>query len=398
MLEVKLHEVSLELSNRCEGRCIHCSSDSKSEADRNDELSSDSWILVIKEAKNLGADVISLSGGEPLIYSDWQEIVWTIANEGMGVLFYTCGIKEAIQPRNHQRPPSILRGISDDDLRCLNNQFSKTWGRIIFSVEGSHQATHDYIVGVRGSFANTIMASKRAKMLGMTVEWHFTPQQANWYQIWDFLTMAQKMGIDKVSFLRLVPQGRAKRNEDIVMYPPRIFHRIQQNLYEWPHDTPKFRIGCPLSFGHLYGYIEERPRCHAGKDLLLIRPNGDVHACAGWKECKDMVLGTVLGSTLWEIWESGAIIDMIRTYHHQDAAEGACKRCTWKYCCGGGCPAQRIIHNQGYEIEGTYARLARGVDPMCPKYRGFLTNEEIKTNRQDGQVHRRQDGEGNVTM
>lgn len=416
MPKYQVKEVSLELSNRCLAKCKHCSSDSRDDAYLGDELSFDDWRRVISQAFSLGAEVISLSGGEPLLYPYWRDVVSYIARLGMGILFYTCGITEIQEIRTMGASPDcnrliVSRLMPEDILLHLKGAFQRSWGKAIFSLEGADSVVHDEIVGITGSFSNTLSCIRRALELEIPVEVHFTPQVDNWLQIPDFLRLARRLEVDKVSFLRLVPQGRAKTNN--LMYSPLEFVLIQRMLYDWEGD-PKFRIGCPLSFGHLLGYIDERPRCHAGKDLMLIRPNGDIHACAGWKECQSLVLGNVLEHALSTIWELSRDLEMIRAFHEQNLAMGECLRCPWKSCCGGGCPAQRVIHNQNqkedtiteiYDLSESaktviktrtnWQLLIDGVDPMCPRYTRVLTDSDIKHHRRNTPA-REQDNEGNV--
>ena len=401
MENVSLEEVSLELSNRCYGRCMHCSSDSTAEDNSEQELPLEKWIDVIGQAANSGAKVISLSGGDPLIYPRWKTVVSAVTSYGMGVLFYTSGIKETRQITRTGDEPNedddfvLVEGISNLDLLHLKDAFSYSWGKIIFSLEGSDAQTHDRIVGVHGSFNNTLQSIAFAKEIGLEVELHFTPMAGNWFQIEGFLSLAKTLSINKVSFLRLVPQGRSCVNARDTALSPESFVAVQKLLYEW-EGKPDFRIGCPLSFGHLLGYVDQRPRCHAGLDMLLIRPNGDVHACAAAKEAGALQLGNVSKCSLSFIWKESRNIKALRKFHVEDAAIGECVKCPWKYCCGGGCPAQRIIYNiNNIGFGSLWSQLISGVDPMCPKHTNCLSNLDIRNNRKNISK-REQDGKGNV--
>lgn len=402
----ELEEVSLELSNHCLCNCVHCSSVAGEPMPA--ELSTHQWDEIICQAKDLGASVISLSGGDPLIYRIsgtepyWKILVMRIASLRMKTLFYTSGVKKI--GRLFSYAPSVksgsvlLRGISADDLAFLHSEFSidGAGGKLIYSLEGAKAATHNAITGISGAWFHLVNGAIPESMeLGIDVELHFTPMALNFPEISDFLLLARKLGIERASFLRLVPQGRAKLNREKVTLTSKQFHQIQRLLYQW-QGKPYVRIGCPLSFGHLYGYVDQRPRCHAGRDLLLIRPNGDVHACAGWKECRQLVLGNVKRETLREIWCNSPILEMIRRFNEEDAAAGYCKSCPWKSVCGGGCPAQRIIFNQARGITDPWKQMTQGVDPMCPRYNKIFTDSQINSNRTHMERTRIQDKKGNI--
>jgi pyrroloquinoline quinone biosynthesis protein E len=63
-----------ELTYRCPLHCVYCSNP-VDYALRSAELSTESWIRVLREARSLGAVQLGLSGGEPLLRADLEELV-----------------------------------------------------------------------------------------------------------------------------------------------------------------------------------------------------------------------------------------------------------------------------------------------------------------------------------
>ena len=63
-----------ELTYRCPLQCPYCSNPVEI-AKYNDELSTQDWIRVLKEARKMGATQLGLSGGEPLVRQDLEEII-----------------------------------------------------------------------------------------------------------------------------------------------------------------------------------------------------------------------------------------------------------------------------------------------------------------------------------
>lgn len=66
---MKINELFLEITNQCQQNCIHCST--ASNVYSKDELPFLKIVDVIRQAKNLGIEHISLSGGEPFLHKDF---------------------------------------------------------------------------------------------------------------------------------------------------------------------------------------------------------------------------------------------------------------------------------------------------------------------------------------
>ena len=67
-----LHEITIEVTQRCPNRCIYCSS--LSDATKTQYLDYETICRVVDDAKSLGAKSVSLSGGEPFLHSDIVKI------------------------------------------------------------------------------------------------------------------------------------------------------------------------------------------------------------------------------------------------------------------------------------------------------------------------------------
>ena len=73
-----------ELTYRCPLQCPYCSNPLEIASYKN-ELSTDDWLKVLREARKLGAMQLVLSGGEPLVRKDLELIV----KEGADLGYYS---------------------------------------------------------------------------------------------------------------------------------------------------------------------------------------------------------------------------------------------------------------------------------------------------------------------
>ena len=65
-----------ELTYACPVQCPYCSNPLQISANRKQELTTDEWIDVLRQARKLGAVQLGFSGGEPLVRADllqWLE-------------------------------------------------------------------------------------------------------------------------------------------------------------------------------------------------------------------------------------------------------------------------------------------------------------------------------------
>jgi len=73
---------SLAITNKCQGRCIHCYSYPQRKDDRS-ELTTSEFMSVIDQAGRLGAFLIIFTGGEPLLRDDLTKLVRRAHDQGL---------------------------------------------------------------------------------------------------------------------------------------------------------------------------------------------------------------------------------------------------------------------------------------------------------------------------
>ena len=80
-----------ELTHRCPLHCVYCSNPLELKH-RADELSTQDWSRVFREAAEAGVLQIDFTGGEPLARPDIVELVRTARQAGLYVNLITSGI------------------------------------------------------------------------------------------------------------------------------------------------------------------------------------------------------------------------------------------------------------------------------------------------------------------
>ena len=358
---VQLEELSIELTNECNLACIHCSSGSVPKR-MPGELTYAKHVELVQDARELGATVLSLSGGNPLLYAELVPLVTLALGIGYErVLIYTTGHSCT----GHAARSTSRRTISKTETPELIPLFGRgvTW---IFSLHSHLPEVNDMLMGTPGALEDIKTSIRFLTSIGERVELHCVPMKPNWKHLRGVRELAGELGVSKVAFLRFVPQTRGKLNSDKLLYSREDFRDMQIMLNEMSAESGvQIRMGCPIDFRHTITDMGGKVRyCHAGDDLILVRPTGAVHPCAAWKSLPTD--SNVKDSSLQDIWENSDIFKAIREFKaggYKEVQNG-CNTCGFLDSCMSGCPAQRLHHIGTASMDAL--KSSHG-DPMCPK-------------------------------
>ncbi|VVB96341.1 Coenzyme PQQ synthesis protein E [uncultured archaeon] len=331
-----LKELCLEIISTCPLRCIHCSNDSILQ----EELKFGEISLVIDDFKDLGGQILEISGGEPLEHADLLKIIRYSKAKGLEVRMYTSGLIS----KNGE-----FVSITDDFAKELKNS---GLDKIIFNIEGSTSTTHELFTGLKGSYEKEMKSISVMISSLLQVGIHFVPTKLNFKEIRQVVEISSALGVSEFALLRFVPQGRGLMNREKL----ELSHQEYEELFHALNNIKihsKIRIGHPLN---CFISDSESSECIAGKSLCLIRPNGDVVPCPAFKQSVDYVAGNINKKPLINIWNNSEILEKLRTLKYENIA--GCRDCTSLSKCQGGCTAQRIL---------TWGDFYRGCDPACPK-------------------------------
>lgn len=362
----KLKELSIELTNECGYKCIHCSSGATLYR-LPYELQYEDHMRLLCEARALGASELSLSGGSPLLYPQLPELITWADNLGYErIMIY-------VVPQNHW-------GTTIDMYKHIDRLIRMPRVAWIFSLHSHNSFVNDYIMQFPGAFKDITYSIDWLVRRGCKTEIHMVPMQPNFMHIPFVRQLCASLGVRQMSVLRFVPQTRGKKNFDALGMDKADFHSMQKLLLAEITQTHSvsLRMGCPIDFRHAIGALKDKARpCHAGDDLMLVRPTGAVHPCAAWKSLP--ADSNVSMHSLDYIWHNSAVFNAIRDFKdggYKQLTNG-CGKCGFASSCKAGCPAQRLHTYGGDQIAGLYVQRS---DPLCPIGDGDLEiPEDIKT-------------------
>ncbi len=321
-----LKQLFLELTLRCNLLCKHCGSRCGEEdlSARRNELSADEWKRIIDQVAEdfPRKPQINITGGEPLLRSDFEEILGYVHEKGF---------------RWGMTTNATL--ITPEVARML---YRTGMGTISVSLDG-FQDSHDAFRSVSGSWLKAMdginnlldvrreMGSQKAfRHIQITSVFNHNTI-AEMPAMFDFI---KDMDIDSYRIIGIEPIGRAMDHDDLSMTAEdqrRLLSFIVERRMEgWPVS-----YGCSHYLGSDYEGLVRNWMfyCMAGINVASIMADGKIASCLDIdRSAEETIFGNIRTDRLRDVWESGFGI------YRRDRGEDdpVCMKCSDReYCMGG---------------------------------------------------------------
>lgn len=336
---------SIDLTHRCNLRCIHCYvGDARGNAGGG-ELGTDQWRRIIDEITDAGCLFLLISGGEPLLRADFPAIYTHAKTNGLLVTVFTNGtlITDALTALFADLPP---HGVE-------------------VSVYGATAATYDRVTGVPGAFQRTMNGIDRLAGAGVRYSLKTILMTVNAHELAAMKTMAADRGVDFRFDAAIFPRLDGEKSPIALRVPPEDAVAGEMDdlgvLGQWAdyYETMK---DCPVQDA-LYG-------CGTGQTAFHVGPSGGLQPCL----LVDTPRYDLTRGTFREGWET--VIPEVR---RRRASPGfGCNACPKRVLCGM-CPAFFRLENGAEQARSEY---------LCRL--GSLRLERILAYTKRGDRHERQ--------
>lgn len=289
-------ELTLELTDWCPSKCLHCSSNSGPTCRK--FLDGKVALRLVDEAASLSAQKISFGGGEPTMAPSFIPTVERATELGLVAEVFTCGIQSG----------PYLKTISDDVI----SKCEKFTGiKFLFSLYGADAEIHDCITQTPGSFVVLCESLRKCLDVGIECEINFVPVKINFLELEAVIELAETLGINRLSVLRFVPQGRGYENRENLELTKEEENNFVEVLLSLRNEKNiAIRTGSPFN-GIIPG---NQVPCRAGAGKLVVQPDGNVLPCEVYKHhkrCKWCL--SIYKQTLEEILKSPCLINLRRS-------------------------------------------------------------------------------------
>jgi len=328
--------VAWEITGRCNLRCIHCRSSS--------DMESGQGIFDLAAARELldelaafAAPVVVLSGGEPLLRPDWDEIARYGTDKGLRMCLATNGSLV---------DDGVCHRIRESGIRMVS-----------LSLDGSTAEVHDAFRQQPGAFEAVLRAIDHFRRFGIPFLINSSFTRRNQSDIANVYRLARELGAKAWYLFMIVPTGRAGEALDEL-----ITKEDYEKILEWHYEQEKGETELlmrPTCAPHYFRIVRERalaegltwkPRslqfstgiskgCLAGQYIAFIDRMGEVRPCSYFEGSA----GNVREKSFREIWERSPLLEALRDFRKYELKCGACE---YLQVCGG-CRARASAFARG---------------------------------------------------
>jgi len=311
----------LEITNRCNLNCIHCSVRANERLDN--ELTTTEWKDLITTLAEMGVEAVGLSGGEPLLRNDVFDLASHALDQGLLVGLVTNGLL-------------LNRGIVEK-IKKMNLD-------VQISLDGSMPLYHDKIRNREGSFDNILKKVRLLKEEGVKFTVAAVATAHNYKDLPELLRLSEKIGARSFRVQPFFPVGRGSLHKEELDLDHGMTKFISSYLIE-AKEASEIEVG---GFYFQFALEPEQPviaqpcedgACSAGYNFAGVTHDGYAYPCSHiWQVAEDNIRDKPFP---W-IWENSRIFNFFRSLQRADTSK-TCQSCIYFSKCKGGCKAMNIL-------------------------------------------------------
>ncbi|MGO9545548.1 MAG: pyrroloquinoline quinone biosynthesis protein PqqE [Rhodomicrobium sp.] len=318
-----------ELTHRCPLQCPYCSNPIRL-LKAADELDTQTWLSAFAQAADLGVLQVHLSGGEPTLRQDLEELIGALSSRGVYSNLITAGVT-----------------LTRDRLKALA---ARGLDHVQLSLQSVVAETADKIGNYKDSLAKKLAVAHWVREEGLPLTINAPTHRHNITETPALIELAVELGAGRLEIAHIQYYGWAQRNEAALLPP------YEQVLEEAAIVADaKERLKGILAIDYVTpDYYAQFPKpCMGGwaKDVINVTPEGKVLPCHA-AESLPLSFANIKDRPLSEIWYEGEAFNRFRGLHWM---KEPCRSCPRKEIDFGGCRCQ------AFALTGD----AEQADPAC---------------------------------
>lgn len=321
-----------ELTHRCPLQCAYCSNPTEL-LKANRELYTATWLALFEEAADLGVLQVHLSGGEPTLRRDLEQLIEGLSRRGVYTNLITAGV-----------------GIAEGRIEAFAEA---GLDHLQLSFQGARAATTARIGNHQGSHEKKLETARRARDTGLPLTINAPIHRHNIEEASEFIELALSLGAERLEIANVQYAGWALVNRDALMPDRASVERLAETVEE-----ARGRLTGIMNIDFVppdYFAIYPKP-CMGGwaRDAFMVAPDGTVLPCHAAQTITSLNFERFGPRTLAEIWTDSPAFNAFRG---TDWMLEPCRGCERREIDWGGCRCQAMA------IAGD----AAATDPACIK-------------------------------
>ena len=331
-----------ELTLKCNLACGHCGS--RAGDKRDDELSTEEALDLVRQMKESGITEVTIEGGEAFLRADWLTIARAITDAGMLCTMQTGGY-----------------GISRETCKRMKDAGLAAVG---VSVDGL-EATHDHIRGRKGSFKYCFETLEHLAAVGITSNSNTQINRMSAAELPELYVRLRDAGIDGWQIQLTSPMGNAADRAWLLMQPGELedLYKVLGRIAMRSKDEGRVRLVPGNDIGYYGSYdavlFASSTRamwlgCQAGISAIGIHADGSIKGCPTLPS--EYIGGNIRQQQLTDILDSREL-----TFNSHAGTSESGKE-LWGFC--GTCPYGRVCR-AGCSQMTSVVFGKRGNNPYC---------------------------------
>ena len=353
-----LNQIYFYLTEGCNLRCRHCwiAPKYQSEGNSHPTLDLDLFKSIIEQATALGLTGVKLTGGEPLLHPEINEILEYIRTEDLRLTVETNGV--------------LCTPELAEKMAACKDPF------VSVSLDGADAETHEWVRGVTGCFEAALRGIQNLAEVGLRPQLIMTMMRHNKDQMESIVRLAECLDAGSVKFNIVQPTARGAK-----MHESGEALDIEElvDLGEWAENTLSsatylnLYYDHPIAFrplGKMFGENGDGCGVCGILGILGVLANGSYALCGMGEMVPDLVFGHATTNPLEDVWNKSLVLVELRKGLPQ-RFEGICGDCLMKGLCLGSCLAQNYYQTMNIWAPYWYCQDAwkRGLFPETRKIR-----------------------------
>lgn len=306
----------IELTNQCNLNCLHCGSSCPSVqmGSQVEGTVLERLIDEIAEHVKPGEMMFCLTGGEPLLRTDWAKIGAYISAKGYSWGMTTNGTL-----------------ITDAVIEQMRNSGMDT---IAVSLDGMEE-NHEWLRSKKGCFQRVVEGIRRlvASKAFQCVQVTTVVNQRNLDELETLYGFLRKLGVQSWKITGTEPIGAARNREELFLTSVQYKQLLDFILEKRKIGGMEVSYGCSHFLPEKYdnGVRSTRFHCGAGTFIASVSAEGDILACLDIDSRAAVKQGNIYQDSFWDVWNNG--FQIFR--NPRNLQNRVCQECVYRGFCRG---------------------------------------------------------------
>ncbi|MCL2762688.1 MAG: radical SAM protein [Treponema sp.] len=314
----QLTQFQIELTSRCNERCVHCYIPHENRIDDIDPML---YYNILDQCREMGVLSLTLSGGEPMLHPNFAEFLRKAKEYDFSI--------------------NVLSNLTLLNDEILMEMKANRLSSVQVSLYSMNSEIHDSITQLPGSFVKTRDAILKLIENEIPLQISCPAMKQNKKCYVDVAKWAEEHKVRAVT--DYIMMGRYDHTTDNL--DSRLsLEEVGDIISEIIENDPDYKERLvEADFGEVEKEdISEDLLCGVCISAICMVANGNIYPCAGWQ---NYVCGNVTEQPLREIWEKSPKVQYLRSLRKKDLPE--CIDCVDRHFC-----AVCMVRNANEDPEG----------------------------------------------